>query len=92
VAATNRGFWGERISDSLEITVGDICQYDFYNLRIQNSWRKVWEEGLADQQWPDMWTPLKDFADPKVIKAIKEKADKVRVATLSATKRVSHVN
>ena len=87
------GLWGERVAESFEMQIGDIRQYDLLNLRIQNAFSTAWLKGLEKVEFPDMWTPLKDFADEAVIRKIRDDAIAARDAACHAAKQkqVSHV-
>ncbi len=90
VMATQTGLWNERVAASFEMRIGDITQYDFLNLTIQNEVSTVWKKGLSKVIWPDMHTPLKEFANKKEIRKIRDDAIAALEAALKAVKGITH--
>ncbi len=90
VAATKVGIWGERVVSHFEKRYGEICQYDYINLGITDKITSELHKGLAKVEFPDMWTQLQDFADPKLIEKIRDRVNATRDKAVKAAKKISH--
>lgn len=86
-AESLRTIFDERIQATTDMTWGDITKRALMNLKIRNAYTRELAEELDKVSWPDLDTPLREFASEREVENIKNRAEGARSAAIAAVKQ-----